>query len=85
MLISCGHLEGHARDAKGLGGPVLPVGLRDLLPHHHVEASAGLVAEDKASIVVITLRVHVEGPAEIHSIELIKTWGRRTEDSLSTL
>lgn len=34
------HLEGHAGVAIGPCRLVLPVGLRHLLPHHHVEAAA---------------------------------------------
>lgn len=60
-------------DAKGLGGFVLPVRLCDLLPHHHVEAPTGLVAEHKAGIVVISVSVHIHGTTEVHGIELIKT------------
>ena len=67
------HLEGHPRVAVGPGGLVLPVGLRHLLPHHHVEAAAGLVAEDKARVVVVTDRVHVERAAEVDRPELVET------------
>ena len=73
------HFEGHARDAEGLGGLLLPVGLGDLLPHHHVEAAAGLVAEHEAGIVVVAVGVHVHRAAEVHGAELIETLeeGRR--------
>lgn len=77
------HLEGHARVAVGAGGLVLPVGLGHLLPHHHVEAAAGLVAEDEAGIVVIPVGVHIEGATEVHGPELVEACeghGRGGED-----
>lgn len=67
--------EGNARDAEGLGGLVLPVSLCDLLPHHHIKAPTRLVAENKACIVIIPVRVHVHRSTEVHSTELIKTCG----------
>lgn len=45
-----------------------------MFPHHNVEAAAGLVAENKASIVVIPLSVDEEGTTEVHGIKLIITW-----------
>ena len=68
------HLEGHPRVAIGPGGLVLPVGLCHLLPHHHVEAAAGLVAEDEARVVVVAVCVHVECAAEVDRPELVETW-----------
>lgn len=66
------HFDGQPGVALSLGGLVGPVGLRDLFPHDHIEARAGLVAKHKASIVVITLRVDEESPTEVHRVELIK-------------
>lgn len=68
------HLEGHSRVAVGPGGLVFPVGLRHLLPHHHIEAAAGLVAKDEAGIVVVTVRVDIERAAEVDRPELVETW-----------
>ena len=68
------HLEGHPRVAVGPGGLVFPVGLCHLLPHHHIEAAAGLVAKDEAGVVVIAVRVDVERAAEVNRPELVKTW-----------
>lgn len=68
------HLEGHAGVAVGAGGLVLPVGLRDLLPHHHIEAAAGLVAEDEAGVVIVPVGVDVKRAAEVDRPKLIKTW-----------
>lgn len=65
--------ERNARNAKGLGGLVLPVCLCDLLPHHYIKAPTRLVAKHKACIVVVSVRVHVHSSAEVHSAELIKT------------
>lgn len=59
---------------RGVG---VPVGLSDLLPHHNIEAAAGLVAKHKAGIVVIPLSVDEEGATEVHSIKFIITWKRR--------
>lgn len=50
-----------------------PVGLRDLLPHHCVEAGAGLVAKHEPSVVVISVCVDEERATEIHCTELIVT------------
>lgn len=68
------HLEGHAGVAVGPGGLVLPVGLRHLLPHDHVEAAAGLVAEDEAGVVIVAVGVDVKCAAEVDRPELIETW-----------
>lgn len=68
------HLEGDAGVAVGAGGLVLPVGLRDLLPHHHVEAAAGLVAEDEAGVVIVPVGVDVKRAAEVNRPKLIETW-----------
>lgn len=65
------HFNGQARVALGLGGFIRPVGLCNLLPHHDVEPRAGLVAEHKASVVVIPLRVDKESPTEVNRIELV--------------
>lgn len=50
-----------------------PVRLCDLFPHHRVEARAGLVAKHKPGVVVVSVRVDEESPAEIHCAELIVT------------
>ena len=67
------HFEGNARDAESLGRLLFPVGLRDLLPHHHVEAATRLVAEHEAGVVIVPVSVHVHRATEIHSAELIET------------
>lgn len=67
------YFEWNTRDAKGLGGLVLPVSLCDLLPHHYIKAPTWLVSKHKACIVVISVRIYVHGATEVHSIELIKT------------
>ena len=75
LARACGrvdHLDGQPRVALGLGGLVVPVGLRDLLPHDHVEARAGLVAEHEAGVVVVTLRVNEERAAEVNRVELVE-------------
>ena len=51
-----------------------PVGLCDLLPHHCVEAWAGLVAKHEASVVIVSVCVDEECSTEVHRIELIITW-----------
>lgn len=55
-------------------GRGLPVRLLGLLPHDHVEAAAVLVAEDKARVVVVRHRVHVEGAFEVHTVEGCVSW-----------
>lgn len=60
-------------------GVGVPVGLSDLLPHHNVEAAAGLVAKDKSGIVIIPFGVDEEGATEVHSVKLIITWKRRPD------
>lgn len=66
----------------GLGnsseGSGLPVGLLRLLPHDHVEAAAVLVAEEKARVVIIGDRVHMEGAFKVHAIEGRIAWEPRT-------
>lgn len=70
------HLDGQSGVALGLSGLTGPVGLCNLLPHHHVEPGAGLVAKHKAGVVVVPLRVDEERTAEVHRVELIITWLR---------
>lgn len=71
------HLNGQARIALGLGGFIWPVGLCNLLPHHHIEPGTGLVAKYEAGIIIIPLCVDEESPTEVHSIELMVPWWRR--------
>lgn len=78
------HLEGHPRVAVGPGGLVFPVGLRHLFPHHHVEAAAGLVAKDEASIVIVAVCVDVECAAEVDRPELVETWRPQGTSSSET-
>ncbi len=59
-------------DAKRLRWLVFPVRLRDLFPHDYVKTSARLVSKHKTCIIIIPVCIHIEGPAEIHSAELIK-------------
>lgn len=66
------HFERNSGNSKGLGGLVLPVSLRDLLPHDHVEAGARLVPEHKARVVVVPVCVDVHGPAKVHCAELVE-------------
>lgn len=68
------HLEGHAGVAVRPGGLVFPVGLRDLLPHHHVEAATGLVAKDEAGIVIVPVGIDIKRATEVHGPKLIKPW-----------
>lgn len=65
--------HGKARVSLSPSGVGVPVGLCDLLPHHHIEAAARLVAKHKSSIVIIPLCVDEEGATKVHSIELIIT------------
>lgn len=63
------HLEldpwfGHRPEGVGL-----PVCLFHLFPHDHVETRAILVAEDEASVVIISDRVHMECALEVYAIE----------------
>ena len=67
------NLHGKSRVPLSPRGVGVPVGLSDLLPHHNIEAAAGLVAEDKARVVVVTVRVHVERAAEVDRPELVET------------
>lgn len=66
------HFERNSGNSESLGGLVLPVRLRDLFPHDHIEAGARLVSEHEACVVVVSVRVHVHGPAEVHSAEVIE-------------
>lgn len=70
----CFHLKldaglGHRSERRRL-----PVGLLGLLPHHHVEGGRILVAKDEAGVVVVSHRVHVKRPLEVHSAESSVTW-----------
>lgn len=67
------HLDRQARVALSSCRCVGPVGLGDLFPHDCVEARAGLVAKNKASIVIISVGVDEECSTEIHCAELVKT------------
>lgn len=83
----CGRVHDFHRKARvslSPRGVDVPVGLGDLLPHHNVEAAAGLVAEHKSGIVIIPFGVDEEGATEVHSIKLIITYSksRITVDSL---
>lgn len=49
----------------------LPVRLLPLFPHHDVELAIVLVTEDEASVVIVDLRVDVEGTAEVHAAESV--------------
>lgn len=68
----------HLKLDTGLGhgpeGCCLPVGLLSLLPHHHVEGRWVLVAEDEASIVIISHCIHMKRSLEVHSTESSVTW-----------
>lgn len=57
----------------------VPVGLGDLLPHHNIEAAAGLVAKHKSGVVIVPVGVDEEGATEVHSIKLIITWKMRPD------
>lgn len=70
------HFDRQARVALSSGGDVGPVGLRDLFPHHCVEARTGLVAKYKASVVVVSVGVDIKCSAEVHSTKLIITWNQ---------
>ena len=67
------NLHGKSRVPLSPRGVGVPVGLSDLLPHHNIEAAAGLVAEDEARVVVVAVRVHVERAAEVDRPELVET------------
>lgn len=78
----CGRVHDFHRKARvslSPRGVDVPVGLGDLLPHHNVEAAAGLVAEHKSGIVIIPFGVDEEGATEVHSIKLIITWKTRPD------
>lgn len=68
------NLHGKSRVSLSPRGVGVPVGLSDLLPHHNIEAAAGLVAKDEAGIVVVTVRVDIERAAEVDRPELVETW-----------
>lgn len=63
------HLELDARFCHGSERVRLPVDLFHLLPHHHVETGAVLVAEDEACVVVVCYRVHMERAFKVHTAE----------------
>lgn len=71
------NLYGKSRVPLSPRGVGVPVGLSDLLPHHNIEAAAGLVAKHKAGIVVVPLGVDEEGAAEVHGVKFVITWKRR--------
>lgn len=71
------YFDGQAWVPLGFGGFTGPVGLRNLLPHHNVEPGTGLVAEHKASIIVISLCVYEESSTEVHGVELVVTCWRK--------
>lgn len=63
------HLElnpwlGHCPEGIGL-----PVRLLHLFPHDYVETRAVLVAEDEASVVIVSGGVDVERALEVHAVE----------------
>lgn len=73
---ACGgvdHFDGQARVTLRFGGFIWPVGLRDLLPHHHIEPGTRLVTKHEAGIIVIPLGVDEESATEVHWIELMVT------------
>ena len=45
-----------------------------LFPHHHVEASAGLVGKHQPCVIIISVCVHVERCTEVDRVELIKAY-----------
>ena len=45
-----------------------------LFPHHHVEASAGLVGKHQPCVIIISICVHVERCTEVYRVELIKAY-----------
>lgn len=55
----------------------LPVDLFHLLPHHHVETGAVLVAEDKSCVVIICYCVYVKSPFKVHTAESSVTCGKK--------
>lgn len=73
--------NGQPRVTLGLSRFVWPVGLCDLLPHYDIKPGTGLVAEHKASVVIVPLCVDEERSAEVHWVELVVTWRRRLEVS----
>lgn len=71
----CGVHHFHRKAGVSLSpsGVGVPIGLGDLLPHHHIKAAARLVPKHEASIVIIPLSVDEEGATEVHRIKLIIT------------
>lgn len=69
---------------EGVG---LPVRLLHLFPHDYVETRAVLVAEDEASVVIISGGVYVERALEVHTVEGCVTCrrGERKQVSRSML
>lgn len=67
------HFDGEAGVALSFGRGGGPVGLRDLFPHHCIEARTGLVAKHESGVVVVSVRVDVKSPAEVHCAELVIT------------
>lgn len=63
------YLQLNARLGHCPEGVCLPVGLLHLLPHHHVEAGAVLVAKDEPGVVIVRGRVDVEGALEVHPVK----------------
>lgn len=68
------HFDGQTRVALGSRWCVGPVCLCYLFPHDSVESWAGLVAENKAGVVIVSVGVDEEGSTEIHSAKLIVAW-----------
>lgn len=76
------HLQLNARFCHGPEGISLPVDLLHLLPHDHVEAGAVLVAEDEASVVIVSHRVDVKRPLKVDTIERCVTCGQESTRGL---
>lgn len=80
---TCGgidHFDGQSRVALSFCGCLRPVGLCDLFPHHHIEAGAGLIAEYKASIIIISVGIDEEGSTKVHCIKLVISWEKTEEN-----
>lgn len=77
------HLELYSWLCNSSEGRSLPVGLFRLFPHHHVERGRVLVAENKASVIVVRHRVHVERSFEVDPAERFVAcrWTRETHSS----
>ena len=54
----------------------MPVSLCDLLPHDHVEAARGLVAEHESCVVVVLTSVDEERSAEVDGLVPVVTCTR---------